>query len=38
MIKWIFALMLIVSAVFGAFTGNMPRVGEAALKIGRAHV
>lgn len=31
MIKWIFALMLIVSAVFGAFTGNMPRVGEAAL-------
>lgn len=31
MIKWIFALMLIVSVVFGAFTGNMSQVGAAAL-------
>lgn len=31
MIKWIFALMLIVSVVFGAFTGNMSKVGAAAL-------
>ena len=31
MIKWIFALMLIISAVFGAFTGNMSQVGAAAL-------
>ncbi len=31
MMKWIFALMLIISAAFGAFTGHMPQVGEAAL-------
>ena len=31
MIKWIFALMLIVSVVFGAFTGNTSQVGAAAL-------
>ncbi len=31
MIKWIFALMLIASVVFGAFTGNMSQVGAAAL-------
>ncbi|MCM1023750.1 MAG: hypothetical protein NC395_06795 [Prevotella sp.] len=31
MIKWIFALMLIISAAVGAFTGNMPQVGAAAL-------
>ncbi|MDE7279853.1 MAG: spore maturation protein A [Oscillospiraceae bacterium] len=29
--KWIFALMLIASVVFGAFTGNMSQVGAAAL-------
>lgn len=31
MMKWIFALMLIVPSIFGAFTGRMPQVGEAAL-------
>ena len=31
MIKWIFALMLIISVAFGAFTGNMSQVGAAAL-------
>lgn len=31
MIKWIFALMLIISVVFGFFTGNMSQVGAAAL-------
>lgn len=31
MIKWVFAVMLIVSAILGALTGNMPQVGAAAL-------
>ncbi len=31
MMNYIFALMLIISAVFGAMTGHMPQVGEAAL-------
>ncbi|MGN0675423.1 MAG: nucleoside recognition domain-containing protein [Oscillospiraceae bacterium] len=31
MMKWIFALMLIISVVFGAANGHMPQVGEAAL-------
>jgi len=31
MMNYIFALMLIISAVFGAVTGHMPQVGEAAL-------
>lgn len=31
MIKWVFAVMLIVAAILGALTGNMPQVGAAAL-------
>ena len=31
MMKWIFAAMLIISAIFGALEGKMPEVGEAAL-------
>ena len=38
MLNVIWAVMILLAVVYGAMTGNMSAVTDAALEIGRAHV